>query len=154
MIDVVLHAVQWVQDHGETYDAICLLQPTSPLRSARTIDRLLWERGVDSVVSVRSVPSEYNPHWVYFETYDGLLEPSLKAEQPIPSRQELPPAHHRDGSVFVARLQTVISQRSLYGRRMLGFVCAEEEASDLDTEEQWEAVERRMNSEIASHRRS
>lgn len=153
MIDVVLHTLQWVQSRGEAYDAICLLQPTSPLRSGRTIDRCissLWERDVETVVSVRPVPSEYNPHWVYFATPDGLLEPSIRNAQTIPSRQELPPAYHRDGSVFVARSQIVMTRHSLYGTKTLGLLSPEEEAFDLDTEEQWELLERRLNSREAT----
>ncbi len=149
MIDVVLHAIRWIQSHGEEYDAICLLQPTSPLRSAHTIDRcisLLWERDVESVISVRPVPPEYNPHWVYFETSDGLLELSTGEREPIPARQQLPPAYHRDGSVFVVKTNTVIQRGSLYGVTTAGVVSPEEEAFDLDTEEQWEVLERRLRS--------
>jgi CMP-N,N'-diacetyllegionaminic acid synthase len=148
MIDVVLHATRWVQAQGDHYAAICLLQPTSPLRSAETIDRcvsLLWGKNVDTVISVRPVPAEYNPHWVYFETGDGLLELSMGDNAPIPSRQQLPPAYHRDGSIFAAKTETVLAQESLYGKRVLGFVSPEEEAIDLDTEEQWSALERRLN---------
>jgi CMP-N-acetylneuraminic acid synthetase len=147
MIEVVLHAIRWVQSHGEEYDAICLLQPTSPLRSAQTIDRcisLLWERDVESVVSVRPVPPEYNPHWVCFETPDGLLQPSIRDHDPIPARQQLPRAFHRDGSVFVAKTQTVIAHHSLFGTKTLGVVSPEQEAFDLDNEEQWESLERRL----------
>lgn len=156
MIDVVLHAIRWMQSHGEKYDAICLLQPTSPLRSSNTIDRCissLWERDVDSVVSVRLVPPEFNPHWVYFETPDGLLQPSTGERDPIPSRQQLPPAYHRDGSVFVTKTEVVVSDRSLYGTRTLGVVSPEEEAFDLDTEAQWESLERRLRSESGAEQR-
>jgi CMP-N-acetylneuraminic acid synthetase len=149
MIDVVLHTIRWAQSHGERYDAICLLQPTSPLRSARTIDRciaLLWEREADCVVSVRPVPPEYNPHWVYFETPDGLLKPSIGGSDPIPARQLLPPAYHRDGSVFTAKTQSVLAHGSLYGTKMVGVLSPEDEACDLDTEEQWELLERKLKS--------
>jgi CMP-N,N'-diacetyllegionaminic acid synthase len=149
MIDVVLDTIRWVRTHGEEYDAICLLQPTSPLRTARTIDRCisqLWERDVDSVISVRPVPTEYNPHWVYFETADGLLQSCSGEREPIPARQQLPPAYHRDGSVFVATTQTVITHGSLYGAKTAGVVSPEEEAFDLDTEEQWQALEQRLQS--------
>ena len=149
MIAVVLHAIQWVKKQGKAYDAICLLQPTSPLRSPRSIDRcisLLWERDVDTVISVRPVPPEYNPHWVYFETADGLLHRSMGACEPIPVRQKLPPAYHCDGSVFVSRTQVVITYGSLYGTRTLGSVSPEEEAFDLDTEEQWAELEQKLKS--------
>jgi CMP-N,N'-diacetyllegionaminic acid synthase len=147
MIEVVLHAIQWIRATGQDYDAVCLLQPTSPLRSSATIDRcisLLWERYVDSVISIRPVPSEYNPHWVYFETPDGLLQPSIGEDSQIPCRQGLPRAYHADGSVFVARMQTLITERSLKGKRTLGAVSPEQEAVDLDTEEQWKSLERRL----------
>jgi len=149
MIEVVLDTICWVRSQGEEYDAICLLQPTSPLRSSRTIDRcisVLWERNVDSVISVRPVPTEYNPHWVYFETTDGVLQSCTGNCEPIPARQQLPPAYHRDGSVFVATMQTVIAHGSLYGAKTAGVVSPEEEAFDLDTEEQWQSLERRLKS--------
>jgi CMP-N,N'-diacetyllegionaminic acid synthase len=149
MIDVVLHAIRWVQSRGEEYDAICLLQPTSPLRSAHTIDRcisLLWEQDVESVISVQSVPPEYNPHWVYFEAPNGLLQLSTGESEPIPARQQLPPAYHRDGSVFVAKTQAVIAHGSLYGTKTVGVISPEQGAFDLDTEEQWESLERRLKS--------
>ncbi len=149
MIEVVLHCIRWVQSQGERYDAICLLQPTSPLRSSDTIDRCisaLWERDVDSVVSVRPVPQEYNPHWVYFEDAKGLLHLSTGESEPVSSRQKLPTAYHRDGSVFVAKTQAVFSYGSLYGKETVGVISPESEACDLDTEEQWELLEQRLGS--------
>jgi CMP-N-acetylneuraminic acid synthetase len=86
----------------DPFDAVCLLQPTSPFRRAEDIDAciaMLEERGLDAVVSVVPVPAEHNPHWVYFED-DGLLRLATGEDQPIPRRQELPPAFHRDGSVY------------------------------------------------------
>jgi CMP-N,N'-diacetyllegionaminic acid synthase len=148
MIDVVLHAIAWSHAHGHDYDAVCLLQPTSPLRSSITIDRcisLLWERDVDSVISVRPVPTEYNPHWVYFETPDGLLSPSMAGLANIPCRQQLPRAYHADGSVFLARTQTVVVERSLKGKRILGALSPEHESIDLDTEQQWRDLEQRLS---------
>jgi CMP-N,N'-diacetyllegionaminic acid synthase len=146
MVQVVLHALAWTRSCGLEYEAICLLQPTSPLRSASTIDRcvaLLWERDADSVISVRPVPPEHNPHWVYFESPTGLLEPFVRGTE-ITRRQELPPAYHADGSVFVVKTEVVMREHSLKGKRMIGAVSPENEAADLDTEEQWRDVEQRL----------
>lgn len=147
MIDVVLHALRWVESEGETYDAVCILQPTSPLRSAASIDHcisLLWERDVDSVISVRPVPTEFNPHWVYFETPNGLLQPSMRNRPEVPCRQQLPKAYHADGSVFLARTQTVLEGHTLKGKRLLGAISPAHEAADLDTEDQWQALDSRL----------
>jgi len=150
MLQVVLHAIAWVRACGLDYDAICVLQPTSPLRSAATIDRcvsLLWERDVDSVISVRPVPPEYNPHWMYFESSAGLLEPCINGAE-ITRRQELPQAYHPDGSVFVVKAEVVMREHSLKGKRVLGAVSPAEEAVDLDAEEQWHDLERKLKSSV------
>ena len=149
MIDVVLHAIQWVYARGEHYDAICLLQPTSPLRSAATIDRCircLWDRDVDTVVSVRPVPHEYNPYWVFFEGVEGLLERSMR-DREISCRQQLPSAYRCDGSVYVVRTHVITQSHTLYGRTTVGVTSPENEAFDLDTEEQWQSLERCLHLE-------
>jgi N-acylneuraminate cytidylyltransferase len=83
---------------------------------------------------------------VYFADPDGQLRLSTGEREPIAARQQLPAALHRDGSVFVAKVQGVLARKSLYGERMLGVVSPEEEACDLDTEEQWELMEQRLKS--------
>lgn len=148
MVQVVLHAITWTQASGLDYQAICVLQPTSPLRSPAMIDRcvsLLWERDVDSVISVRPVPPEFNPHWTYFESSEGLLEPCIGGAE-ITRRQELPPAYHPDGSVFVVKTEVVLREHSLRGKRVLAAVSPENEAADLDTEEQWRDLAKRLKS--------
>jgi CMP-N,N'-diacetyllegionaminic acid synthase len=148
MVQVVLHALEWVRSHGQDYDAICVLQPTSPLRSSASIDHcisLLWMHGVDSVISVRPVPPEYNPYWVYFGSPRGLLEPCIKDEE-ILCRQNLPPAYHPDGSVFVTKTEFVMAERSLRGKRTMGAISPADEAIDLDTDEQWRELEQKLKS--------
>ena len=36
MLPVVQHAVRWLEERGDRYDAVCLLQPTNPLRRPGT----------------------------------------------------------------------------------------------------------------------
>ena len=105
-LPVLQHAVHTLEAAGRSYDAVCLLQPTNPLRRAAHIDgcvRLLQEEQVDSVVTVLPVPHHYNPHWVLFADEDGRLYWSMGDPEPIPRRQLLPPAWHREGSVYVVR---------------------------------------------------
>jgi CMP-N-acetylneuraminic acid synthetase len=141
-LPVVRHALETLEDG---FDAVCLLQPTSPFRRAEDIDAcitMLEERGLDAVVSMLPVPAEHNPHWVYFEDGAGLLRLATGEEQPIPRRQELPPAFHRDGSVYVTR-RDIVMEGSLYGRRLGGYVMPEA-GVNLDTLADWERAERRL----------
>ena len=123
MLPVVQHALRTLQAQGDRFDAVCLLQPTSPFRESADIDgclALLIQSGADSVVTVLQVPDKYNPHWVYLADASGALRLSTGETSPITRRQELPPAYHRDGSVYLTRA-AVVEQGSLCGARMVGY---------------------------------
>jgi CMP-N,N'-diacetyllegionaminic acid synthase len=124
-LPVLQHALRFCQQQGEQYDAVCLLQPTHPLRSPDMVDGcidLLATTGADSVVTMLPVPHQYNPHWVYFSAGPGLFRLSTGEAAPIPRRQELPAAYHREGSVYVTRSAVLLDQNSMYGVRTAGFL--------------------------------
>jgi CMP-N-acetylneuraminic acid synthetase len=142
--DVVYHALGWMEAHGDCYDAVCVLQPTSPLRRPHDIDAcidLLARTGADAVVSVLPVPAEYNPHWVYFRSSDGRLSLCTGEPAPIPRRQELPPAFHREGSVYVTRRDTVMRDRNLYGGYLIGYELDPRSSLNIDSLSDWERAE-------------
>ena len=148
MLPVVAHALDALAAGGDDFDAVCLLQPTSPMRTPQTIDRAVTRlaRGdVDTVMSVLEVPHEHNPHWVFFAEGDlergGRLVLATGASEPIPRRQLLPPAYHRDGSIYVVRSEIVRSQGSLFGPRMAGIVGDPDRHVNLDGPEDWARAE-------------
>jgi CMP-N-acetylneuraminic acid synthetase len=141
MLPVVQHAVRWMEQLGERFDAICLLQPTNPLRRAKDIDgciELLMKSHADAVVTVLPVPAEYNPHWVYFEDNGGGLHLSTGDVSPIARRQDLPLAFHREGSVYVTRRDVVMEGNSLYGERLIGYRLDSAASVNIDTTEDWQ----------------
>jgi CMP-N-acetylneuraminic acid synthetase len=143
-LPVVRHALSWVEERGSRYDAVCLLQPTSPFRSARDIDaciELLEESTADAVVTTLRVPSEYNPHWVYLRQGDGLLRLATGESQPIARRQLLPPAFHRDGSIYVTRRSAIVDGDSLYGARVVGYELDASRSVNIDDLDDWRRAE-------------
>ena len=60
---------------------------------------------------------------------------------PIPRRQELPPAYHREGSVYVTRRDVLIEQNSLYGKALAGYIVDPAERVNIDTSTDWERAE-------------
>jgi CMP-N-acetylneuraminic acid synthetase len=144
MLPVVQHAVRTLEESGDRCDAICLLQPTNPLRRAEDIDACIAElerTGADAVVTVLPVPAEHNPHWVYFVSGDGMLRLSTGEATPIPRRQELPPAYHREGSVYVTRRDTLMERDSLYGDRVAGYAMEPARSVNIDDLEDWARAE-------------
>jgi CMP-N,N'-diacetyllegionaminic acid synthase len=144
-IPVVLHALDALRSAGDEFDAVCLLQPTNPLRTAGDIDaciELMESTGADSVISVLPVPHQYNPHWVYLRQTGGGLELALgDTARPIPRRQALPPAFHRDGSLYVVRTG-VVRGGSLFGKSVMGYEIDPALSHGIDTWEDWARLER------------
>lgn len=143
-LPVLQHAVRFLEGQGERYDAVCLLQPTNPLREPEHIDacvRLLFEQEADAVVTVLPVPHEYNPHWVYFQHEDGRLYLTTGEREPLPRRQLLPPAFHREGSVYVTLRDVLMEKNSLYGERLLGYTLDPEESVNIDRPKDLEVAE-------------
>jgi CMP-N,N'-diacetyllegionaminic acid synthase len=152
-LNVLQHALRWVEEHGESFDAICLLQPTNPFRRSSDIDaciELMRTSEADAIVSILPVPSEFNPHWVYFRDDRGLLRLSTGEAAPIPRRQELPPAFHRDGSVYVTRRDVLIEKNSLYGDRVVGYPMDPRYSINIDLPEDWHEAEIRLKSEAGA----
>ncbi|MGH9902313.1 MAG: cytidylyltransferase domain-containing protein, partial [Pyrinomonadaceae bacterium] len=117
---------------------------TNPLRLPADIDacvELLESAGADSVVTMLPVPAEHNPHWVYFRDETGALHLSTGEESPVSRRQDLPPAFHREGSVYVTRTNVVVEGNSLYGRRMAGYMIDPARSANIDGPEDWARAE-------------
>lgn len=151
MLPVVQHALRSMEEQGETFDAVCLLQPTNPLRRADDIDaciELLRQTDADSVITVLPVPAEHNPHWVYFRDEQNLLRLSTGEAVPITRRQDLPPAYHREGSVYVTKVDVVMEENSLYGGRVLGYEIELERSVNIDTPEDWSRAEAFLSANI------
>lgn len=142
-LPVVLHAIEALERLGDRFDAVCLLQPTNPLRRSEDIDNcidLLEKTGADSVFTVRRVPDEYNPKWVYWKEADDRMSLSTGDNLPVPRRQELPPAYHRDGSVYVTRCCSLQAYGNLYGIDTRGYEIAGGHHINIDTFNDWAAA--------------
>lgn len=143
-LPVIQHVLNFLSDNGEEFDAVCLLQPTNPLRGDNDIDScitLMQENDYDCVISVNKVPHEYNPHWVYFKSLDGLLKLSTGEETPIPRRQNLPEAWHREGSIYLTKTRVIQEQNSLFGKKVGGYELNQNVSINIDTLEDWEKAE-------------
>ena len=120
-IDVVIHAINFLEKQGKFYDAVCLLQPTNPFRAAGFIDRAIKQfiqKDADCLISVLPVPHEFNPHWVFEIGMKGELNIATGEKEIIKRRQDLPPAFFRDGSIYLTKTSVIKDQQSFYGKHI------------------------------------
>ncbi len=150
---VVLHAITALERQGESYDAVCLLQPTNPFRRGEDIDNcidLLETSGADSVISVLPVPETYNPKWVYFRSPAGNLVLATGDAEPIARRQDLPAAFNRDGSIYIVRRNVLTEYGNLYGSRVQGYELDPQRCVNIDTNEDWTLAEQLLTKQFAA----
>lgn len=146
-LPVIQHAIRWYEEHVAAIDAVCILQPTSPLRTSADIDACLdlyLAQRPDSVISVVPVPAKYNPHWVYFQNEQGLLQLSTGESEPIPRRQALPTAYIRSGSVYVTRRDVVMLENSLFGKSTLGYIEDPQRVVNIDSPHDLDEARQRL----------
>ena len=75
---------------------------------------------------------------------------STGEDAPIPRRQSLPPAFHREGSVYVTRRDVLMEQNSLFGKRVVGHLVNPEQTVNIDTPADWEQAERLVRARTAN----
>lgn len=134
-IDVINHAVHFFEEFGEKFDAVVLLQPTSPLRKSIHIDgaiELHEQRDADTVVSVVEVPHRFHPHSL-MRVRDGVLVPFLDAGPTVTRRQELEVLWARNGPAVLVTGTGVLSSGSLYGGCTFGYPMNARDSIDIDS---------------------
>lgn len=134
-IPVILHAVEWMELHGQCRpEYVLLLQPTSPLRRSEDIDaavELIRERGVDSVIGVGEAAS--HPYLAKRIREDGWMEDFTPKPEGYLSRQSLPPAFAINGAIYLVRRDVLMERKALQTERSVVYVMPPERSLDIDT---------------------
>ncbi|NEQ78820.1 MAG: acylneuraminate cytidylyltransferase family protein [Moorea sp. SIO2I5] len=134
-IPVLIHAVEWLEQvEGTTLDYLMLLQPTSPLRSAKDIDlaiKLALDQNAESVVSVCEAFT--HPYFTRRITGDGKLKDFVQKPDGYLRRQVLPPAYAWNGAIFLVRRDILIKKQTLETDRTYAYVMTPERSLEIDT---------------------
>ena len=145
--EVLLHALNYFEQQGKLYDAVLLLQVTSPFRTeehVREAMKLFWSRNdVDMVVSVKEPAS--NPYYnMYEEDKNGFLHVS-KGEGKYYRRQDAPKVYEYNGAVYIMRADELKRTHMHHMQNRLKYVMDEQSSYDLDTMQDWYIAEMIMN---------
>lgn len=143
-LPVIKHALAYYKNIGEEFDAICLLQVTSPFRTVDFLDNALQKfinEGADSLISVQKVPHEYNPHWTFELNEEGNLKIATGEDIIISRRQDLPTTYHRDGSIYITKTSVILEKNSLYGNTIAYIESKEKNFVNIDTLRDWGKAE-------------
>lgn len=139
--EVLLHALDFYEKKGNHYDALVLLQNTSPFRTAEHLKEALklYTPDVDMVVSVKECAA--NPYYCVFEeNSEGFLHVS-KGDGTIYRRQDAPKVYEYNGAIYIINPESLRKQHMHQFKKRVKYVMDDMSSFDLDTMTDWKIAE-------------
>jgi len=128
-VDVVVHALEYLKQKCQLYDYVVLLQPTSPLRDAQSIDEgVLWmdQKKADCVIGMTKInhPSEWTialPEGRCLDTFFKGMKKNSSSEYRI------------NGALYICSVERLLEEKSLFLKsKSYAFVMGREVSVDVD----------------------
>lgn len=138
--EVLLHAIEFVEERGFYPETLVFLQPTSPFRNATHIKDVLklYNNELDMVVSVKETSS--NPYYLLKEeNSQGFLENSKKGE--FTRRQDCPKVWELNGAIYIINVDSLKSRPIGEFTKVKKYVMDEESSHDIDDKIDWLVAE-------------
>ena len=139
-LPTILHVLQIVD---KKYDAVMILQPTSPLREVEdinnSIDIFNNNPLADSLVSVVDVPHNFVPEKL-MKLKDGYLEHYID-NTTIKRRQEVDKYYARNGAaIYITKVDKL--EEYIVGGKILPYFMGKLKSIDIDDIDDWNLVEK------------
>ncbi len=141
-IDTVIYTIDRLRQTEDYFpDYVCLLQCTTPLKTAVHIDEAVEKlllSGMDGIVSV--CETETHPYWM--QVFHGdKLEYYVNQDKKISRRQDLPAVYKFNGAIWVAKTSKILEEHNLIQKNQTGYIMKVEDSIDIDTEMDFQYAE-------------
>lgn len=139
--EVLLHALKYYEAQGKHYDAVMLLQNTSPFRKPEQVQEALslYKPEVDMVVSVKECAA--NPYYCVFEEDPNGYLHICKGEGNIYRRQDAPKVYEYNGAIYIMNAEVLKHTHMHKMQKRVKYVMDERSSFDLDTMNDWYMAE-------------
>lgn len=134
VMDAVLQTIEFFENKNKYFDAVLLLQPTSPLRTGNDIDKaieMLKSYKTDAVISMVKVEDNH-PARMYEVEQDQLK--SLMPKYETNRRQDLPELFLRNGCIYLIRIDALIKHNTFMPEKKSAYIMNSKWAVNIDTE--------------------
>tara|TARA_Y100000294_G_C8496847_1_gene313128 strand:+ start:17 stop:748 length:732 start_codon:yes stop_codon:yes gene_type:complete len=141
-IEVVKHCIETLKRTGEFVGYLIILQPTVPIRDVKKIEEaivILKKTGCDSVISHIKV-DYFHPNRMK-KIINGQIVPYYEKELEKVSRDKLPEAYYRDGSIYAMRANLPMEENTLYGDTTRPIINDRNKFVNIDEERDWKMAE-------------
>jgi len=140
--EVVDHTLTELRNHGNQYECLLLLQPTSPLRTAEHIDSatdLFTTKNADAVISVTEVD--------HLNEWSGDIPESLCLEQFFQGKaekrsQELSAKYRINGAIYLVNISKLLEHKTFFlSKNIFAYPMEKEKSIDVDTQFDFQLAE-------------
>ena len=136
-IDVVLHAMNWVEEtEHRTYDYVCLLEPSSPFLSYKDLDAveaILKDKKPDTLLGMKEV--DVNTCFIHELDEQGglsLFDTAIKNMTSI-RRQDQKSQYTMNGCLYVARWEYFKEYHSFHSQNSVPYIMDEAHSIEVDS---------------------
>lgn len=135
-IDVVCHAMDWVENNDPVkYDAICLLEPSSPFLSYEDVNHameLFIEKDANAVLGVKEM--EVNSLFISEIEDDLAMVKQFEKIKTLRSfnRQDMKRQYTMNGAIYIAKWDFFKKQKSFHSEKTYAYVMPSERSIEID----------------------
>lgn len=133
--DVIIHALDFLEAAGETFDTFVLLEPTSPLREPgdvmAALDLLTADPAARAVVSVARAESSHPDFCVELDAAKRISRPGGEGFT-AKRRQDIKDLYYFEGTVYASDVRTFRERRTFLHGETLGYEVPRWKAVEID----------------------
>lgn len=132
--DAILHAMDWCEATGKSYDYLMVLVPTTPLRDSAeinaTLEMLAGHATARAIFTVREC--DHSPLQANQLPPDSCMDSFVPAALKLKNRQELPTYYQLSGSVCLSEWNWFRAQQSFLTSHTYAYITTARKGLDID----------------------
>tara|TARA_B110000971_G_C20039698_1_gene516974 strand:- start:8588 stop:9274 length:687 start_codon:yes stop_codon:yes gene_type:complete len=133
------------------FDVVCMLQPTSPLRTSEDINfafKTFNKLNANVLASV--VEDKHSPYWS-FQVQDEYLKSVFPLYQINKRRQDLPKTFSLNGALYIANINFYKQVKSFLTEKTIPFIMPSNRSIDIDDLDDFKTAEQELIKQQSEH---
>lgn len=144
-VDVLLHALDYLEENYSLPDFFVLLQPTSPLRSSEDITNAIKLFNENDCNGLVSVCVQDHGAMLNLSIDEGYLKNVTDKKHFQVRRQDLPQLYSPNGAIYITTPESMRKSKTFFPEKTIPYIMPQERSVDLDSEFDFKFAEFLLN---------